>query len=43
MVSILIAPFPTECDMSKVRRSDYNALGQKSGLKVTENVKQNDP
>ena len=39
MVFRLIAPFPTECDMSKVRRSDFKPLGRKSGLKVTKNIK----
>ena len=43
MVFRLIAPFPTENSITKVRRSDYGAPGRKSGLKVTENVKKNDP
>ena len=43
MVFRLIAPFPAEYSITKVRRSDFGPLGPKSGLKVTENVKKNDP
>ena len=39
MVFRLIAPFSTVNSNTKVRRSDYGALGRKSGLKVTENEK----